>query len=1225
LFYELVPGVREILLASVREADQKRVLRTVSRLIERETGRTVDFGAVLAGESIESSGASYPVGQRFAQIARHVLRRLNHSDLPVPTADQEESSDDGVTRRRKKRCRQPQSPHEDVATVTIGRLVGSAYVVSERLAITGAYSGLSSPGIVANLSFRGGSLAARVCAVYPAADVTILELQEPFDEVMPLNVTFGFVDVGTPCTVFGMDGSFKVTVTGVVPSPDQVKLLLDSEAPIPAGLNGAPVVDGDRILGHLTAVVADSDRRAAIAVSVNTVCDLLWRYSRESSGDIHRRELWHPAADFDQRGSLTPCHVSVLPESAASGKHRWESRGDLRVRLLDLSAAEAVYLLPSRFAPRQFQDSRQLKRKAGALKEKQSISLQFAYSVGSESLPAFLFHKTMSTGARHLHVYVPAYDAYLARDPALRLVAIRLADYAQQYEDIRRNMEPSFGRTTSMNVLVSQISEEALRLKVSSATLRQMYRTGRDGFRLVSLACCIGMTDDLPLELAKEAIREPRTPFEQWCALSVIQSAVDNLDVFKVESCMLALLDVMDDAGNLINVAPDSSRRQIAQGILSSFARAVGFQDHEWTPGTLRLWLRDGNALPATQPCVAVLGSAAGPEFRALCVALGAEFAANGWLLKTGLGPHVGSDVALSFSRLAADSLTAFGRPLLPTSGVERPVPYPVTPARDIEDLRRQLLEGVDVAIVIGGRDGTRRECEMALAAGIPVLPIATTGGTAAQLATRRAEFMAAVDVPQAIINLLDVEDTPARQALRIERIANIVATKNRHLVGEPQWSALGDLAGHHRVVLHTTWHPNGQLLATASVDTTTRIWDCEARREVARLRGHRHGVNQAAWSPDPGVTMLATCSFDRSIAIWSTQDWQLIRKIENLPEDVRDIAWAPDSRRLAAATVDGCISLWDTQTGARLGAGVRLGAGSPHRLLWANIGSLVSCWENGKIHVYETSQMLEGPGGELLDMTYNPRRQWLAACSWSGHVRVWSWPKLEIVTDLKFADSNLRSLSFSPGGDFLAVSSYGQSGEIHVLHADDWSSVPGFPEPTSTFWVSNIGWSPVSNRLATLGNNDRSVRLFDLHLPRPGEGVAGSAAAMAPPTPGPVSHFDDPQKDRWGGRSQRDGRSIEVVLLDVNEGTFHFSAIIRCPDGTTLEGPVIFHLHDTYPRSVIRIWKIRGNSTAVLENVSSYGVYTIGVQVRRADGSWTALEFDLNDLPQLPKRFADQ
>jgi len=130
---------------------------------------------------------------------------------------------------------------------------------------------------------------------------------------------------------------------------------------------------------------------------------------------------------------------------------------------------------------------------------------------------------------------------------------------------------------------------------------------------------------------------------------------------------------------------------------------------------------------------------------------------------------------------------------------------------------------------------------------------------------------------------------------------------------------------------------------------------------------------------------MLATCSFDRSIAIWSTQDWQLIRKIENLPEDVRDIAWAPDSRRLAAATVDGCISLWDTQTGARLGAGVRLGAGSPHRLLWANIGSLVSCWENGKIHVYETSQMLEGPGGELLDMTYNPRRQWLAACSWSG------------------------------------------------------------------------------------------------------------------------------------------------------------------------------------------------------------------------------------------------
>ena len=77
VFYEFFPGVRELLQASVKEADQLRVLRSVSRLIESQTGTTIDFSALLAGGvSTLRPQHLYPVGQKFAEVAANVASRL---------------------------------------------------------------------------------------------------------------------------------------------------------------------------------------------------------------------------------------------------------------------------------------------------------------------------------------------------------------------------------------------------------------------------------------------------------------------------------------------------------------------------------------------------------------------------------------------------------------------------------------------------------------------------------------------------------------------------------------------------------------------------------------------------------------------------------------------------------------------------------------------------------------------------------------------------------------------------------------------------------------------------------------------------------------------------------------------------------------------------------------------------------------------------------------------
>ncbi|HZN35644.1 MAG TPA: trypsin-like peptidase domain-containing protein [Pirellulaceae bacterium] len=139
-------------------------------------------------------------------------------------------------------------------------------------------------------------------------------------------------------------------------------------------------------------------------------------------------------------------------------------------------------------------------------------------------------------------------------------------------------------------------------------------------------------------------------------------------------------------------------------------------------------------------------------------------------------------------------------------------------------------------------------------------------------------------------------------------------------------------------------------------------------------------------------------------------------------------------------------------------------------------------------------------------------------------------------------------------------------------------------------------------------------------------ESDTGSVLATAkPPKPKRVRNVDDPQKDRWGGKSKRSGRALRVEDLLAANSAFTFNAVVASTDGSPLVGPVIFHLHDSYPKSVLRIHKIDEGNRAVLEEVSSYGVYTIGAQVKDAQGKWIGLEYCLSEVPDLPARFMNR
>jgi len=82
---------------------------------------------------------------------------------------------------------------------------------------------------------------------------------------------------------------------------------------------------------------------------------------------------------------------------------------------------------------------------------------------------------------------------------------------------------------------------------------------------------------------------------------------------------------------------------------------------------------------------------------------------------------------------------------------------------------------------------------------------------------------------------------------------------------------------GHKDGISMIAFSPDGDTLASASVDNTIKLWSLSRQCEIATLRGHREGVMGVAFSPD-GKT-LASASGDRSCKLW------------NLPTR-REIAW---------------------------------------------------------------------------------------------------------------------------------------------------------------------------------------------------------------------------------------------------------------------------------------------------------------------------------------------
>jgi WD40 repeat protein len=89
------------------------------------------------------------------------------------------------------------------------------------------------------------------------------------------------------------------------------------------------------------------------------------------------------------------------------------------------------------------------------------------------------------------------------------------------------------------------------------------------------------------------------------------------------------------------------------------------------------------------------------------------------------------------------------------------------------------------------------------------------------------------------------------------------------------------------------------------------------ASGEIRELRGHRHAVNDLAFSPDG--TRLASVASDAKLKIWDTATGAEIYSTNAFLMQASGVAWSPDGKTIATLSDGEGCKLWHVATGREI------------------------------------------------------------------------------------------------------------------------------------------------------------------------------------------------------------------------------------------------------------------------------------------------------------------
>jgi len=158
---------------------------------------------------------------------------------------------------------------------------------------------------------------------------------------------------------------------------------------------------------------------------------------------------------------------------------------------------------------------------------------------------------------------------------------------------------------------------------------------------------------------------------------------------------------------------------------------------------------------------------------------------------------------------------------------------------------------------------------------------------------------------------------------------------------------------GHNYWVRALTWSPNGKALVSGSWHEI-QVWDWASGKKHFTYRGHNSWIRSVAWSPQS--VRIASASEDSTVQIWEPLNkGHVIANYDGHNDLVHTVLWSPDGSKVASAGKDRTVHIWDAENTARTSIHT-VRTTSTYTIAWlADSKHIVAASANGAIQVWQT------------------------------------------------------------------------------------------------------------------------------------------------------------------------------------------------------------------------------------------------------------------------------
>ncbi len=199
--------------------------------------------------------------------------------------------------------------------------------------------------------------------------------------------------------------------------------------------------------------------------------------------------------------------------------------------------------------------------------------------------------------------------------------------------------------------------------------------------------------------------------------------------------------------------------------------------------------------------------------------------------------------------------------------------------------------------------------------------------------------------------------------------------------------------------------------------------------------RGHSKAVNGVAWSRDS--TRIASASLDNTVQVWNAADGSHVYIYPGHSNYVNAVAWSPDGTRIASGSWDKTVQVWNAADGS---------------------------------HVYT----YRGHINAVRALAWSPGSTRIASAGYDNTVQVWNVADGSHVFTYHGHSDILYGVAWSPDGTRIASANVDST--VQVWNAADGSHVFTYRGHSSV--VEAVAWSRDSTRIAS-ASGDKTVQVW--------------------------------------------------------------------------------------------------------------------------------------------------